>query len=147
MQKAVLSRALSLPSLTYERVLMLLRRICLTLEYWRECRAFFRRVTSRGPHVSGVWEQTRGHIITSPNGYLLFADTVAGKNYSRSIELVRCVNISSIVSRIDAVIYRTMGASKNDRGPVESRLRITYQQSPYHQRTELSTKALEKQST
>ncbi len=36
-----------------------------------------------------VWEQTRGHIITSPNGYLIFDDTVADKNYSRSIELVR----------------------------------------------------------
>src|SRR5215216_3700197 len=36
-----------------------------------------------------VWEQTRGQIITSPNGYVLFDDTVADKNYSRSIELVR----------------------------------------------------------
>jgi len=36
-----------------------------------------------------VWEQTRGQIITSPAGYLLFDDTVADKNYSRSIELVR----------------------------------------------------------
>jgi hypothetical protein len=33
--------------------------------------------------------QTRGQIITSPNGYLIFDDTVADKNYSRSIELVR----------------------------------------------------------
>ncbi len=36
-----------------------------------------------------VWAQTRGHLITSPNGYLIFDDTVADKNYSRSIELVR----------------------------------------------------------
>jgi len=36
-----------------------------------------------------VWEQTRGHIITSPNAYLIFDDTVADKNYSRAIELVR----------------------------------------------------------
>jgi hypothetical protein len=36
-----------------------------------------------------VWEQTRGHIIYSPNGYLLFDDSVADKNYSRAIELVR----------------------------------------------------------
>jgi len=36
-----------------------------------------------------VWEQTRGQIITSPDGYLIFDDTVADKNYSRSIELVR----------------------------------------------------------
>jgi len=39
------------------------------------------------PHL--VWEQTKGHIITSPAGYLIFDDTVADKNYSRSIELVR----------------------------------------------------------
>jgi len=36
-----------------------------------------------------VWEQTRGQIIISPNGYLLFDDSVADKNYSRAIELVR----------------------------------------------------------
>ncbi len=35
------------------------------------------------------WEQTKGQIIASPNGYLIFDDTVADKNYSRSIELVR----------------------------------------------------------
>jgi hypothetical protein len=38
---------------------------------------------------SMVWEQTRGRIITSPNGYLIFDDTVADKNYSTAIELVR----------------------------------------------------------
>ncbi len=36
-----------------------------------------------------VGEQTSGQIITSPNGYLIFDDTVADKNYSRSLELVR----------------------------------------------------------
>jgi hypothetical protein len=36
-----------------------------------------------------VWEQTKGHIVTSPNGHLIFDDTVADKNYSRAIELVR----------------------------------------------------------
>lgn len=36
-----------------------------------------------------VWEQTKGHIITSPDGYVLFDDIVADKNYSRSIALVR----------------------------------------------------------
>jgi hypothetical protein len=39
------------------------------------------------PHL--VWEQTRGQLIQSPNAYLIFDDTVADKNYSRSIELVR----------------------------------------------------------
>ncbi|MDQ3257909.1 MAG: transposase [Acidobacteriota bacterium] len=36
-----------------------------------------------------VWEQTTEHIIMSPNGYLIFDDTVADKNYSSAIELVR----------------------------------------------------------
>ncbi len=36
-----------------------------------------------------IWEQTKGQIITSPNGYVLFDDTVADKNHSRAIELVR----------------------------------------------------------
>src|SRR5947209_8171310 len=36
-----------------------------------------------------VWEQTKGQLITSPDGYVIFDDTVADKNYSRSIELVR----------------------------------------------------------
>lgn len=36
-----------------------------------------------------VWEQVKDSIVTSPNGYLLFDDTVADKNYSFSIELVR----------------------------------------------------------
>lgn len=36
-----------------------------------------------------VWEQVTGSVITSPDGYLLFDDTVADKNYSREIEVVR----------------------------------------------------------
>lgn len=36
-----------------------------------------------------VWEQVKDSIVTSPSGYLLFDDTVADKNYSHSIELVR----------------------------------------------------------
>ncbi len=36
-----------------------------------------------------VWEQTREQLVTSPNAYLIFDDTVADKNHSRSIELVR----------------------------------------------------------
>ncbi len=36
-----------------------------------------------------LWEQVKDSIITSPNGYLLFDDTVADKNYSFAIELVR----------------------------------------------------------
>lgn len=36
-----------------------------------------------------VWEKTAESIVYSPNGYLIFDDTVADKNFSRSIELVR----------------------------------------------------------
>jgi len=36
-----------------------------------------------------VWEQAKAQLVTSPDGYLIFDDTVADKNYSRSIELVR----------------------------------------------------------
>jgi len=36
-----------------------------------------------------VWEQVKGLIVTSPFAYLLFDDTVADKNYSHSIEIVR----------------------------------------------------------
>ena len=36
-----------------------------------------------------IWEQTKGQIIMSPDGYLIFDDTVADKNYSSAIELVR----------------------------------------------------------
>ena len=36
-----------------------------------------------------VWEQTKEQLIASPHAYLIFDDTVADKNHSRSIELVR----------------------------------------------------------
>ena len=36
-----------------------------------------------------IREQVKDAIVTLPNGYLLFDDTVADKNYSFSIELVR----------------------------------------------------------
>jgi hypothetical protein len=36
-----------------------------------------------------LWEQIKDSIVTSGDGYLLFDDTVADKNYSFSIELVR----------------------------------------------------------
>ena len=36
-----------------------------------------------------VWEQVKDSLVLSPNGYLLFDDTVADKNYSFAIELVR----------------------------------------------------------
>lgn len=36
-----------------------------------------------------VWEQVKGLVVMSSDGYLLFDDTVADKNYSREIEVVR----------------------------------------------------------
>ena len=36
-----------------------------------------------------VWEQVKDSIVLSPNGYVLFDDTVAAKNYSFALELVR----------------------------------------------------------
>lgn len=36
-----------------------------------------------------VWDQVKDSIVFSENGYLLFDDTVADKNYSSAIELVR----------------------------------------------------------
>jgi len=36
-----------------------------------------------------LWEQVKDTIVTAPTGYLLFDDTVADKNYSFAIELVR----------------------------------------------------------
>jgi len=36
-----------------------------------------------------VWGNVRDSIIFSPNGYLLFDDTVADKNYSSKIEPAR----------------------------------------------------------
>ncbi|MBA3572924.1 MAG: transposase [Pyrinomonadaceae bacterium] len=53
-----------------------------------------------------LWEQIKNTIITSPNGYLLFDDTVADKNYSFSIELVRrqySGNTKSIIKGIGIV--------------------------------------------
>lgn len=36
-----------------------------------------------------IWEQVRDQIVTSPQGYIIFDDTVIDKNYSSAIELVR----------------------------------------------------------
>ena len=36
-----------------------------------------------------LWEQVKGDVVTSPEGFILFDDTVADKNHSRQMELVR----------------------------------------------------------
>jgi hypothetical protein len=39
------------------------------------------------PHL--VWENVQRHVMRTPNGYLVFDDTVVDKNFSRQIALVR----------------------------------------------------------
>lgn len=36
-----------------------------------------------------LWEQVKGDVVTSPQGFVLFDDTVADKNHSRQMDLVR----------------------------------------------------------
>ena len=36
-----------------------------------------------------VWDKVRGHLVPTPQGYVVFDDTVLDKNYSSAIELVR----------------------------------------------------------
>jgi len=53
-----------------------------------------------------LWEQIKDTLATSPAGYLLFDDTVADKNYSFAIELVRrqySGNTKSIIKGIGIV--------------------------------------------
>lgn len=53
-----------------------------------------------------VWEQTKEQIILSPNGYLIFDDTVSDKNYSMVMELVRrqwSGNAKSVIKGIGIV--------------------------------------------
>jgi hypothetical protein len=53
-----------------------------------------------------IWEQTKEQIILSPNGYLIFDDTVSDKNYSMVIELVRrqwSGNAKSVIKGIGIV--------------------------------------------
>lgn len=53
-----------------------------------------------------VWEQVKDSIVFSDNGYVLFDDTVADKNYSFAIELVRrqySGNSKSIIKGIGIV--------------------------------------------
>ena len=53
-----------------------------------------------------IWEQTKEQIILSPNGYLIFDDTVSDKNYSMVMELVRrqwSGNAKSVIKGIGIV--------------------------------------------
>lgn len=53
-----------------------------------------------------VWEKTKEAIVYSPNGYVIFDDTVVDKNFSRNIELVRSQysgNVHGIIKGIGVV--------------------------------------------
>lgn len=45
----------------------------------------------RNDHVTGsaVWNNVRREVVFSPNGYIVFDDTIADKNFSHHIERVR----------------------------------------------------------
>jgi len=63
-----------------------------------------------------LWEQVKDSIVTSPNGYLLLDDTVADKNYSFAIELVRrqySGNTKSIIKGIGIVTCVYVNAATN----------------------------------
>lgn len=63
-----------------------------------------------------VWEQVKDSIRFSENGYLLFDDTVADKNYSFAIELVRrqySGNTKSIIKGIGIVTCLYVNAETN----------------------------------
>src|SRR5262245_1490633 len=54
-----------------------------------------------------VWENVKGQLVTSPNGYLAFDDTMLDKNSSFKIELVRrqySGNVHGIIKGIGVVI-------------------------------------------
>jgi hypothetical protein len=63
-----------------------------------------------------IWEQVKDSIVFSENGYLLFDDTVADKNYSFAIELVRrqySGNTKSIIKGIGIVTCVYVNAETN----------------------------------
>jgi hypothetical protein len=63
-------------------------------------------------HPRLVWEQVKDSIVTSADGYLLFDDTVADKNYSHSIELVRRRYSGNTKSIIKGVGHRHLRLSQ-----------------------------------
>jgi len=63
-----------------------------------------------------VWEQVKDSIVFSENGYLLFDDTVADKNHSFTIELVRrqySGNAKAIIKGIGIVTCVYVNADTN----------------------------------
>lgn len=91
-----------------------------------------------------VWEQVQGDVVQSPNGYLVYDDTVLDKRYSSAIDLVRrqysgnaktvikgigvvtCVSVNPDLDRfwiIDDRIYHPDGDGKTKLQHVHEMLR------------------------
>jgi hypothetical protein len=55
-----------------------------------------------------TWENVKGQVVQTPKGFLIFDDTVADKNFSHEIELVRrqySGNAHSVIKGIGVVTY------------------------------------------
>jgi hypothetical protein len=56
------------------------------------------------PHL--VWENVKGQVEQTPEGFLVYEDTVIDKNFSQAIELVRkqyCGNAHEVIKGIGVV--------------------------------------------
>jgi len=72
-----------------------------------------------------LWDNVRDEIIYSPNGYILFDDTIVDKNYSHCIELVRrqwSGNAKSVVKGIGVVTCVYVNPDLDDFWAVDYRL-------------------------
>src|SRR5512143_1699358 len=55
-----------------------------------------------------VWDNVRGHVMPTPQGYMVFDDTVLDKNYSSAIDLVRrhySGNAKAVIKGIGVVTW------------------------------------------
>lgn len=74
---------------------LLVSQINYTLTYYAEHKQVWSHDTIRNflkrdsVRPRDIWESARNKIVVSPNGYLLFDDSVMDKDYSKEIELVR----------------------------------------------------------
>jgi hypothetical protein len=72
-----------------------------------------------------LWDNVQGEIIYSPNGYVLFDDTIVDKNYSHCIELVRrqwSGNAKSVIKGIGVVTCVYVNPDVDDFWAIDYRL-------------------------
>jgi len=72
-----------------------------------------------------LWDNVKAEIILSPNGYVLFDDTIVDKNYSYYIELVRrqwSGNAKNVIKGIGVVTCVYVNPDINDFWAVDYRL-------------------------